>query len=222
MANPSVISFSIQGGETDPREPYLRIWENREDDLGALYGIVEVVSGPPRDVASIVWQGVEEALKGSRKLTLTRYLQNALDRGHQYLGEYAARGWRAGVTLASLRDDDLYMVWAGPSLVYLMADGELLRPGNQSKEVLGTGVALGEPGDLTPHVAHETVAEGDIFLMAWTRLENTVTEPTLAALLATGLENSSQTLFRLASSQVDFAVLLAGFEPLSAAPPPVS
>lgn len=219
MTSPSVMSFSIHGGEADPLEPYLRIWTDRGADIGSLYGVVEVVSGPPRDVASIVWQGIEAALRESRRLTLTRYLQHALQRGHEHLAEYAARGWRAGVTLASLHDDDLYMAWAGPSFAYLLTDGELTEPGARSREVLGAGAALGERGELVPHVAHASITENDIFLMAWSGLANLVTESELSALLNTGLDNSSRSLYRIIGAEPDFAILLTGPETSEAESP---
>jgi hypothetical protein len=204
------MSFSLQGGEANLREPFLRVWPER-NDVGALYGIVEVVAGPPRDVASIVWQGIDEGLRGSR-FTLTRYLQNALQRGHQYLSEYAARGWRAGATLVSIKGQDMYLAWAGPSLVYLLADGDLVSPGSNTSKILGTGIPLGERGELAPHVAHEKIGEGDAVLMAWTRLKKVTTEPAISALLTTGVENCTQSIYRLVAGEQDFAALVASFD----------
>lgn len=214
MTVPTVVSFSIHAGEALPREPYLHAWESRQG-LGTLYGMVEVVAGPPREVAAVVWEGVEEALREPR-LTVTRYLQRALEGAHQHLQQYTSRGWRAGATLLALRRDEFYLGGAGPSLAYLLAGGRLVRPGSASQEMRGAGTALGSGGEPVVHVAREAVREGDVLLIAWAGLERAVSETALAALLGTGVENTSQSLYRLVSGEPDFAILAVGF--VAAAP----
>ena len=210
MVMPSVMSFSIEAGEVSRREPYIRVWESREG-LGILYGMVEVTAGPPKQVAAIVWEGIEEGLKDGR-LTVTKYLQTALAHAHDHLRQYAGRGWRAGATLISIRPNEFYIGRAGPSLVCLFSGGRLVRPGAASEKVQGSGPALGEDKDLpVPHVDRQTVREGDIFLMGWTALGRLTSDAALHALMATGVENSIQSLYRLLKSEKESALLVAGF-----------
>lgn len=218
MVVPTFVSFSIQAGEAFPREPYLRAWESREG-LGILHGMAQVVGGPPKQVSTVVWEGIEEGLRQER-LTVTRYLQAALLRAHQHLQQYAGRDWRAGATLVSVRDSDLYVARVGPSLTYLASRNRLVRLGAASEGMHGIGPALGEPKDPIPHIDRQTLHEGDVFLMAWTGLGQLTSENALGPLLATGVENASQSLFRLAKGEKDFAVLLAGFAAAPAAARP--
>ena len=211
MVTPTNVSFSISGKEAREMAPYLRVWPDKGEGIGAVYGMVQVISGPPNSVSAIVWEAIEEGLGAPRRLTTTRHMQNAIQGAKETLAGYAVRGWRASATLAAVSKNDLYLAWAGPTANYVITDNDIIHPGLISADTLAASGALGEEGDVQIHVAHEEMAAGDVFLMAWSRLTNIVDEVDIAPLVRSGVEPASRSLYRMASDEGEFALMLLKF-----------
>ncbi len=207
--------FSIHDGRADPWDPYLRRWEGGRDGADTVYGIVEVASGPATEVAGVVWDAVDAAFAEPR-LSITRLFNQALTNAHESLSDYAARGWKAGVTLAAMRGDEIYVAWAGPSLALFTTEtGELLRPRRGDDDSERVNVPLGAAGESTPRLVRRPVAPGVELVLSWTSLSERVNDRALGALRAAGSDGSAQAIYRLVDDEREFAALVARFQPQS-------
>ena len=206
-------SFSIHAGRADPWDPYLRRWEGGRDGTDIVYGILEVVSGSPEEIASIVW-GVVDSAFNDPQMSITRVLSQALTDAHEQLSDYAARDWRAGATLVAMRGDELYVAWAGPSFVLFRTNEDgLVKPRVGDPSAQATDIALGAEGALTPKLVRNPARQAVSLLLAWTSLPEKTNEATLEVLLANDPEGSAPDLYRLVSDEREFAVLVARFAP---------
>jgi hypothetical protein len=174
---------------------------------------VEVASGPAAEVAGVVWDAVDAAFSEPR-LSITRLFNQALTNAHESLSDYAARGWKAGVTLAAMRGDEIYVAWAGPSLALFTTEtGELLRPRTDGAGSDELDVPLGAEGGPTPRLVRRPVAPGFELVLSWTSLSERVDDRALEALLTAGFDAPAQAIYRLVGDQREFAALVARFQP---------
>ncbi len=213
MSSITAAGFSIRAAKADPWRPYLRRWEGGREGIDVVYGMIEVVSGPPEEIASIVWDAVDSAFVEPR-MSITRVFDNALTNAHEQLSDYAARGWQAGATLAGMRGDEAYVAWAGPSLaLFRINEREILKPQVGDLGEREIDIALGAEGDLKPRLAHAAATDGVTLLMSWTALTKKADDTGLRALVTDDPEGSAQALFRLVREEREFAVLIARFGP---------
>ena len=204
----SVISFSVHAGEADPLTPFIRFWDVNKGGIGQLYGIVEVLSGPAQDISEVVWEGVESSIERQPLLSVTGYLQNMVETSHNNLSAYAAREWSATLTLLAFQGDSFYLATAGPSLINLYDQGKIYDIPYASRDTLGTGVALGEPGDFVVHVAYQDFTEDNSLLISWHGLKSLINTQELGNLFDKGAEIASRNLYRLINNESEFALLL--------------
>ena len=193
--------------------PYLRVWPDAGEGIGTVYGMVQVLGGPPNSVLDIVWEAIEESLRAPRRLTTTRHMQNAIEAANEALAGYIARGWRASATLAAVANNDLYLAWAGPTTNYVITNDDVIHPGFLSGEDLNAKGALGDAGELQINVVHEEMGAGDVFLMAWSRLNDIFDEDDIGALIRSGIEPASRSMYRMASDEGEFALMMLEFGP---------
>jgi len=213
MTAVTATGFSIHDGRADIWDPYLRRWEGGRDGADTVYGIVEIASGPATEVAGVVWDAVDAAL-AEQRLSITRLFNQALTNTHESLSDYAARGWTAGVTLAAMRGDEIYVAWAGPSLALFTSEtGELLRPSQGGDDSDLLDIPLGAKGKLTPRLVRRPVAPGFELVLSWTSLSERVNDRALEALLTAGSDGSAQAIYRLVNDEREFAALVARFGP---------
>ena len=207
MATYTTASFSITGGEAQPLEPYIRIWDgNRRDGIDAVYALVEVLSGPTVSVTDIVWEALEDRLGEARRLTTTRYLQNAIENAQFNLNGYSVRDWRASVILAAITGSDVYLAWAGPAVSWVVASDRLYYPGYvKPEDVRGS---LGQEGEVPIYVANEQIDEGTTVVMGWSKLPQIIEEGHVSTLIRSGIDPATRSLYRMASDQNEFALLM--------------
>ena len=211
MTAVAATGFSIHEGRADPWDPYLRRWEGGRDGADTVYGIVEIASGPATDVAGVVWDAVDASFAEPR-LSITRLFNQALTNAHESLSDYAARDWKAGVTLAAMRGDEIYVAWAGPSLALFTSETDgLLRPSQGGDDSDLLDVPLGAEGELTPRLVRRPVAPEVELVLSWTSLSERVNDRALEALLAAGSDGSAQAIYRLVDNEREFAALVARF-----------
>ena len=204
----SVISFSVHAGEADPLTPFIRFWDVNQGGIGKLYGVVEVLSGPAQDISEVVWEGVESSIERQPVLSVTGYLQHMVETSHKNLSAYAARGWAASLTLIAFQRDSFYLATAGPSLINLYDQGKIYDIPHASRDTLGTGVALGQPGDFVVHVAYQDFSDNNSLLISWQGLKSLINLEELSTLFDRGAEMASRNLYRLINDESEFALLL--------------
>ncbi len=193
--------------------PYLRAWEDkRRDGIEVVYGLVQVISGPTTSVTDIVWEAFDEGLKAQPRFTTTRYLQNTIEAARDSLGGYSVRGWRAGALLAAVSGRDLYLAWAGPAVCYVVAKDQLIYPGYVTEETARSSGALGDAGEVPIRIAHEEIQEGDVVVLAWSQLSNLIEEDNISALIQSGIDPAVRSLYRMASEESEFAMMLLQFD----------
>ena len=207
MATYTTASFSITGGEAQPMAPYIRAWdEGRRDGIEAVYGLVEVVSGPAAAVSDIVWEALEDGLKAQRRLTTTRYLQNAVESAQLSLNGYSVRGWRASAVLAAISGDEVYLAWAGPAISWVVTSEQLYYPGYVTPESV-TG-ALGDEGEVPIYVANEQIQDGDTIVIGWSRMPEIIEEEYIPTLIKSGIDPAMRSVYRMAAEESEFAMLM--------------
>ena len=207
MASITTSSFSISGGEAQPRAPYIRVWEERRrDDIEAVYGLVEVVSGPSTTVSDIVWEALEDGLKAQRRLTTTRYLQSAIETAQLSLNGYAIRGWRASAVLAAITGNEVYLAWAGPAVSWVVTTEQLYYPGYVTPE--NVSGALGDEGEVPIYVANEQIQDGDTIVIGWSGMPEIIEEEYIPTLIKSGIEPAMRSVYRMAAEESEFAMLM--------------
>ena len=210
MAAHTTASFSITGGEAQPMAPYIRVWEDgRRDGLDGVYGLVEVVSGPVTTISDIVWEALEDALKAQRRLTTTRYLQNAIEAAQLTLSGYSVRGWRAGAVLAAITGNEVYFAWAGPAVSWVVTGEQLYYPGYVTPD--NVSGALGDEGEVPIYVANEQVGEGDTIVIGWSQMLEIVEEDHISTIIKSGIDPAIRSLYRMAAEENEFAMLMLQF-----------
>ena len=212
-------TFSIHAGHPDPWDPYLRRWEGGRDGNDVVYGLLEVASGSPDEIANIVWDVVDSVFV-DLQMSITRILNQALTDVHEQLSDYAGRGWRAGLTLAAVRGGELYVAWAGPSFVLFRTDEEGIfrpRPGG-SPEAQTADIAIGAEGALSPKLVQGPGGQDVSVLLAWSTLAGKTNDTTLEVVMANDPEGSAQHLYRLVGDEREFGALVARFVPAAPAP----
>lgn len=207
MATYTMASFSISGGEAQPMAPYIRVWDDRRrDDIEAVYGVVEVVSGPVSTVSDIVWESIEEGLSAQRRLTTTRYLQNAIESAQLTLSGYSVRGWRASAVLAALTGNEVYLAWAGPAVSWVVTSEQIYYPGYVTPDNMAT--ALGEEGEVPIYVANEQIGDGDTIVIGWSRMPEVIEEEHISTIIKSGIDPAMRSLYRMAAQENEFAMLM--------------
>ena len=207
MATYATASFSISGGEAQPMEPYIRKWDDgQRDGIEAVYGLVEVVSGPAATVSDIVWEALEEGLNAQRRLTTTRYLQNAIESAQSTLSEYSVRGWRASAVLAAITGNEVYLAWAGPAVSWVVTREQIYYPGYVTPG--DSGVALGEDGEVPIYVANEHIDDGDTIVIGWSQMPNVIEEEHISTIIKSGMDPAVRSLYRMAAQENEFAMLM--------------
>jgi|TARA_B100001750_G_scaffold248460_1_gene279855 hypothetical protein len=204
----SVISFSVHAGEADPLTPFIRFWDVNKGGIGKLYGVVEVLSGPAQDISEVVWEGVESSIKREPVLSVTGYLQEMVETSHKNLSAYAAREWAASLTLIAFQGDSFYIATAGPSFINLYEEGKIYDIPHASRDTLGTGVALGQPGNFIVHVAYQDFTQDNALLISWQGLKSLINSEELRTLFDRGAEIASRNLYRLINDESEFALLM--------------
>ena len=203
-----MVGFSLHGGEAEQWDPFLRRWEGGRAGADVVYGLVEVSAGPPREVAEIVWQAVDETFQRTPP-SITRVLRDALSAAHESLSEFSGRGWRAGMTLVTVRSGEIYFAWVAPSSVSLSLQEGGLDRGLVAVVENGEPLAtLGGASRPEPYLATEHAIDIRSVLVSWRSLDKLTTDDALDPLLATGGENAIQSLYRLAVGERNFAALV--------------
>ncbi len=207
MATYTMASFSITGGEAQPMAPYIRLWEDRlRDGIDAVYGLVEVVSGPATTVSDIVWEALDEGLNAQRRLTTTRYLQSAIESAQSTLSEYSVRGWRASAVLAALTGNEVYLAWAGPAVSWVVTSKQVYYPGYVTPG--NPGGALGEEGEVPIYVANEQIDDGDTIVIGWSQMPEVIEEEHVSTIIKSGIDPAMRSLYRMAAQESEFAMLM--------------
>ena len=209
MATYTTASFSISDGEAQPMAPYIRVWDDkRREGIEAVYGLVEVVSGPASTVSDIVWEALEEGLNAQRSLTTTRYLQSAIESAQSTLSEYSVRGWRASAVLAAITGNEVYLAWAGPAVSWVVTSKQLYYPGYVTPG--NVDGALGEEGEVPIYVASEQIGEGDTIVVGWSQMPEVIEEDHISTIVKSGMEPAMRSLYRMAvaAQENEFAMLM--------------
>ena len=207
MAKYTTASFSISGGEAQPMAPYIRVWDDRQrEGIEAVYGLVEVVSGPVTTVSDIVWESLEEGLNAQRTLTTTRYLQNAIESAQLTLSGYSVRGWRASAVLAALTGDEVYLAWAGPAVSWVVTSKQIYYPGYVTPD--SSVSALGEEGEVPIYVANEQIGDGDTIVIGWSQMPDVIEEEHISTIIKSGIDPAMRSLYRMAAQENEFAMLM--------------
>lgn len=207
MAKYTTASFSISGGEAQPMTPYIRVWDGRQrEGIEAVYGLVEVVSGPVTTVSDIVWESLEEGLNAQRTLTTTRYLQNAIESAQLTLSGYSVRGWRASAVLAALTGNEIYLAWAGPAVSWVVTSEQIYYPGYVTPD--NSVSALGEEGEVPIYVANEQIGDGDTIVIGWSQMPDVIEEEHIATIIKSGIDPAMRSLYRMAAQENEFAMLM--------------
>ena len=207
MAKYTTASFSISGGEAQPMAPYIRVWDDRQrEGIEAVYGLVEVVSGPVTTVSDIVWESLEEGLNAQRTLTTTRYLQNAIETAQLTLSGYSVRGWRASAVLAALTGNEVYLAWAGPAVSWVVTSKQIYYPGYVTPD--NSVSALGEEGEVPIYVANEQIGDGDTIVIGWSQMPDVIEEEHISTIIKSGIDPAMRSLYRMAAQENEFAMLM--------------
>ena len=207
MAKYTTASFSISGGEAQPMAPYIRVWDDRQrEGIEAVYGLVEVVSGPVSTVSDIVWESLEEGLNAQRTLTTTRYLQNAIESAQLTLSGYSVRGWRASAVLAALTGNEVYLAWAGPAVSWVVTSKQIYYPGYVTPDASAS--ALGEEGEVPIYVANEQIGDGDTIVIGWSQMPDVIEEEHISTIIKSGIDPAMRSLYRMAAQENEFAMLM--------------
>ncbi len=207
MANYTTASFSISGGEAQPMAPYIRVWDDKQrEGISAVYGLVEVVSGPVSTVSDIVWESLEEGLNAQRTLTTTRYLQNAIESAQLTLSGYSVRGWRASAVLAAITGNEVYLAWAGPAVSWVVTSKQIYYPGYVTPDASVS--ALGEEGEVPIYVANEQIGDGDTIVIGWSQMPDVIEEEHISTIIKSGMEPAMRSLYRMAAQENEFAMLM--------------
>jgi hypothetical protein len=140
------------------------------------------------------------------KLSLTGGLQRAIAGTHQTLQEWNRRSLprdqvSIGVTAALVADDLVYLLQAGPGLVFLRRSGVLVRhqPGEEA------AVALGE-GAIAPALRRFELAPGDLVIAASSSLQTILDDATLESILNRPTEEALPELYLLTRDLPNFAL----------------
>jgi hypothetical protein len=208
----SIVTFSVHAGQATPFEPFIRTWTNLDKALGKIYAVVEVLSGPPIDVADVVLDAVESSFKDNLQLSITYYLKEAIKKSHENLRAYSARDWRASLTLVSVQNDGFYLANAGPAFANLYTSGSVYDVITPSQSTLGKGVSLGEDGEFITHLAYKELKEDDILLLAWGTLGAHLNDGGVRSLFQGDADHVSRNVYRLVNDEKEFAVLVISCE----------
>ena len=207
MAKYTTASFSISGGEAQPMAPYIRVWDDRQrEGIEAVYGLVEVVSGPVSTVSDIVWESLEEGLNAQQTLTTTRYLQNAIESAQLTLSGYSVRGWRASAVLAAVTGNEVYLAWAGPAVSWVVTSKQIYYPGYVTPDASAS--ALGEEGEVPIYVANEQIGDGDTIVIGWSQMPDVIEEDHISTIIKSGIDPAMRSLYRMAAQENEFAMLM--------------
>ncbi|MBI2886815.1 MAG: hypothetical protein HYY02_06370 [Chloroflexi bacterium] len=209
MPTPSFLQFSRLQGAVQEDGPYTMAQRlDQEGDAGYLFLLIEALGSVPEETGRAAAETFWEAFQASR-LSLTGRLQEALRAVHQRLlleDRDAPPEHRStvGAACACLRQGDLYLAHAGPTLAYLVGPESTRRlapaPGSPASGLGG----LAEP---RVWVRHHHLAQGEVLLVASSTLAEVGGERELFAAFRHGWEEGMVEVYRRSSAYATFAAL---------------
>lgn len=202
--------FAIVKGEAQEESTLLRSYPRQrpDEEEDELYVLVE-----PSAEASDEYTGqlVEAIGRMYRQdaLSITGAVLRALRSAHQQLQDWNERSLpehriSAGVSCLAVREHSAYLAQIGPSVAYHVGSGRFQRivPERAALEPLGQSDAA------EPVFSRYELAPGDLLLIASPKIEELLDESELRSILLRGGDDALVELFKIASGQQDFSLVL--------------
>ncbi|MEX2247896.1 MAG: hypothetical protein WEC75_14570 [Dehalococcoidia bacterium] len=208
--------FTIVDGHAQEEGPWLGslIRQRPDDDADELYVVVEpaseVSAGYTAQLVDVIAR-----LYAKDPLSLTGALTRSLRAAHEHLREWNRKSLKehrvaAGATCLALRGPEAYIAQHGPSLAYVLSDGEFRR---LQADDAAFEASLGMADEFEPRLTRISLAPGDLVLVASTELDAIVPAEHVQRILERGADDALSELYMLARGRADFSlVLLSCFE----------
>jgi hypothetical protein len=202
-----VARFVVDHGRVTEEGSRLRTFQRRrldEPDID-LHVIAEPSGAKGEELGAQALDAIGRLFQQD-KLSLTGGLQRAVAGTHQTLQEWNRRSLprdqvSIGVTAALVSDDLVYLLQAGPGLVYLRRSGVLVR----HEPFDDAAVALGE-GALAPSMRRFELEPGDLIIAASSSLQTILDDATLESILNRPTEEALPELYLLTRDLPNFAL----------------
>ncbi|MEX2446191.1 MAG: hypothetical protein WD734_02540, partial [Dehalococcoidia bacterium] len=214
--------YALVDGEVREHGPWLVDRQrDREEETLRLLVLTEPVDARSADACAEVAEAIA-ALFARESLSITGGLLRALQQAHGNLAEWNRRSLRehqltVGVTCIVIREGDVTIAQAGPSLVYVAGPQGPTRLSTADTPA-ATPIGAAEP--LEPRFTATTLPGREVLLLT-TGAEEAVGQQQVEEALATGPERALADLFRRTREVPDMtAALVADLEIDEDAPPP--
>ncbi|MCH7579113.1 MAG: hypothetical protein IIB22_02595 [Chloroflexi bacterium] len=223
--------FAIVKGEAQEESSFLRSYPRQrpDEEEDELYVLVEPSAEASDEYTGQLVDAIGRMYRQDA-LSITGAVLRALKSAHQQLRDWNERSLpehriSAGVSCLAIREHSAYLAQIGPSVAYHVGSGRFQRiaPEGSALEPLGQADAA------EPVFSRYELAPGDLLLIASPKIEELLDESELRSILLRGGDDALVELFKLASGQQDFSLVLlacvveaeeavADQEPAAAAP----
>ena len=224
--------FAIVKGEAQEESSLLRSFPRQrpDEEEDELYVLVEPSAGASDEYTGQLVDAIGRMYRQDA-LSITGAVLRALKNAHQQLRDWNERSLpehriSAGVSCLAVREHSAYLAQVGPSVAYHVGSGRFQR-------IAPEGAALeplGQTDAAEPVFSHYELAPGDLLLIASPKIEELLDESELRSILLRGGDDALVELFKIASGQQEFSLVLlacvveaeeplADHEPVAAGPP---
>ncbi len=201
--------FAIVKGEAQEESPLLRSYPRQrpDEEEDELYVLVEPTGEGAEEYAGQLVDAIGRMYRQDA-LSITGAVLRSLKGAHQQLRDWNERSLpehrvSAGVSCLAVREHSAYLAQIGPSVAYHVGGGRMERiaPEGPATEPLGEA-------DAEPVFSRYELAPGDLLLIASPRIDELLDEDALRSILLRGGDDALVELFRRASDEQDFSLVL--------------
>ena len=202
--------FAIVKGEAQEESALLRSYPRQrpDEEEDELYVLVEPSADANAEYADQLVDAIGRMYRQDA-LSITGAVLRALKSAHQQLRDWNQRSLpehriSAGVSCLAVREHSAYLAQVGPSVAFHVGSGRFQRIAPEGPAL----EPLGESDSAEPVFSRYELAPGDLLLIASPKIEELLDESELRAILLRGGDDALVELFKLASGQQDFSLVL--------------
>ena len=201
--------FAIVNGEAQEESRLLRSYPRQrpDEEEDELYVLVQPAGEGGDEYAGQLVEAIGRMYRQDA-LSITGAVLRSLKGAHQQLRDWNERSLpehrvSAGVSCLAVREHSAYLAQVGPAVAYHVGGGRFQRiaPEGPATEPLGQATA-------EPVFSRYELAPGDLLLIASPRIDELIDQDTLRSILLRGGDDALVELFRIASDEQDFSLVL--------------